>query len=80
MDPLYYIIPVSILLILVLSGIIFGSLKIFIKALLDNFLSDFDLAITRKWEKEHDIRHKLNLFYAVVIGVLLCAFLIYRQL
>ena len=81
MSLIYYIILGGFIVILLFIKLIFGSLSIFTKAILGHIFSDFaeDLETFRKWDKEHDIRHKMNLLYAVILGVFVLSFLLYTQ-
>jgi len=80
MKTIYYIIIADILLFLVVVKFIFGSINIFVKAFLGHVFSDFDdLETFQKWDKEHDIKHKINLLYAAIIGIFGGSFLLYLQ-
>lgn len=81
MSHIYYIILGGLIVILLFIKFIFGSLSIFTKAILGYIFSDFaeDIETFRKWDKEHDIHHKMNLLYAVILGVLVLSFLLYTQ-
>ena len=82
MSHIYYIILGGLIVILLFIKLIFGSLSLFAKAILGHIFSDFaeEIETFRKWDKEHDIHHKMNLLYAVILSVLVLSFLLYTQL
>lgn len=54
----------------------------FTKAILGHIFSDFegDIESFNNWDKEHDIKHKVNLLYAAMLGLLGVSLLLYTQL
>jgi len=80
MKPLHYLLIVDILLVLIFIKLIFRTTTVFIKAFFWRLLSDFDQEIGsfKRWDKENDIQHKVNLFYAAVIGIGLFSILVYQ--
>lgn len=82
MKPLYYFIIVDLALILIGIKIIFGSIKLFFKALFVHIFSDFeeDSKTLSKWKINHDLHHKINILYAVALGVGIVSFAIYFNL
>ena len=55
----------------------------FSKAILGHLFSDFDDFLDfesfKKWDKENDIKHKMNLFYAAILGLFGGSILLYTQ-
>lgn len=81
MKTIYYIILADVLLFLILIKFISGRFNVFIKAILGHVFSDFDdLKTFQKWNKEHNIKHKINLLYASILGLFGGSFLLYTQL
>jgi len=82
MSLIYYIALADILILLVLIRFIFGSFKVFTKGIIGHLFSDVseDIETFKKWEKEHDIAHKINLLYAAILGTVGISFLIYTQI
>ena len=84
MKAIYIIIIVDVLLLLIAIKIIFGNINILTKAIAGHLFSTFDdfadFETFKKWDKEHDIRHKMNLLYAAILGILGGSFLLYSQL
>jgi hypothetical protein len=84
MKTIYWIIIVDIMLFIIMIKMIFGSMNVFKKAILDRVFSGFDvfevLDVFEKWDKEHDIKHKMNLLYAAMICILGGSLLLYTQL
>ena len=81
MKPLYFLIIADLLLLLLFIKFIFGNTSTFIKAFLGHVFSDFDdLETFKKWDKEHDIHHKINLLYAVILGILILSFVTFTYL
>jgi hypothetical protein len=78
--PSYFII-IDFIILTILTKLIFGTFRIFSKALLAHFFSDFvHLDIFRKWDKMHDISHKINILYAGVLAVIGISFMIYTTI
>jgi hypothetical protein len=70
MKPIAYFIIIDLVLVVFFIKLIFKSTDVFMKAVLGHILGDFDcLATFRRWEKEHDISHKMNLFYTALIAI-----------
>ena len=83
MKPIYYIIIVDFILLLLCIKLIFGNISVFTKAILGHVFSDFDDFLNfesfKKWDKENDIKHKMNLLYAAILALLGGTFLLYTQ-
>lgn len=82
MNVIYYIILADAIILVILVKFIFGKASIFKKAILGHIFSDFaeDIETFKKWEKEYDISHKMNLLYAAILSVFGFSFLLYTQL
>jgi hypothetical protein len=80
MKPLHYLLIVDVILALIFIKLIFRTGTVFSKAILGWLLSDFDQDIDalKRWDKENDIQHKMNLFYAAIIAIALTSFFIYE--
>ena len=77
MKPLFYLIIVDIIILIGLIKLIFGKASVFIQAILGHVFSDFDdLETFKRWDKENDIKHKINLLYAVILGISILTFVI----
>ena len=77
MKPLFYLIIVDVIILLIFMKLIFGKVSVFIKAILGHIFSDFDdLETFKRWDKENDIKHKINLFYAIILGIGIISFVI----
>lgn len=64
-----------------MTKLIFGTFSVFLKAILGHFLSDFgDLTVFRKWDKKHDILHKINILYACILVVVGISFVLYTSI
>ncbi|MBP8115085.1 MAG: hypothetical protein KAY50_07000 [Chitinophagaceae bacterium] len=78
MKPIYYFIIVGIFLLILVIKAIFKRASIFIKAILGHVFSDFDdLETFKKWDKELDIGHKMNLLYTAIFIVVGISFFVY---
>ena len=65
----------GIILLLALVKPIFGSVGVFKKAILGHVFSDFSgLEIFKKWERRNGIHHRMHLFYAVALGIVILSF------
>ena len=82
MPWIYYIILGDFIVLLICIKLIFGNASIFKKAILGHIFSDFaeDFETFKKWDKELNIHHKMNLLYAAILGVFGLSFLLYTQL
>ncbi len=81
MNTLYYFIIIDFIILTILIKLIFGTFRIFSKAILAFIFSDFDhLDIFKKWDKLHDISHKINILYAGVLFVIAGSFMLYATL
>jgi|GEM_PF-6680626 len=77
----YYIIFADFIILAFLIKLIFGSASVLKKAIIAHIFSDFcGIETLRKWDKEHDVHHKMNLLYAAILGVFGFSFLLYTQL
>ena len=82
MKPFYYLIIADIILVIISIKFIFGTTAVFIKAILGHVFSDFDQDVEafKKWDKENDIKHKINLLYVAIIAIAVFSFLIFNYL
>ncbi len=81
MNTLFYFIIIDFIILTIIIKLIFGTFRIFSKALLAHLFSDFDhLDIFNKWDKVHDILHKINILYAGILIVVGISFLLYTSI
>jgi hypothetical protein len=71
MKPIYYLLIFDAIIIIIMIRIIFGGYKIFLKSLGHHFFPDDDFLPNPldAFAEKNDSRHKINLFYAVILAL-----------